>query len=186
MGGECRHLYRVEGTGVCRRTSQRDMRTAPARSSSAVMARPLLVFASIVVIALAACADDTKRPSARGTFAGGEHVAVVGVPPPVPIHPSTLEHLRVPAHLLADQVGAGTGASEMFTPTVPHLLRLRVEWACAPGGTMLAYLRDHLEDNLSGSLDNGFDGPIPVDHPPVLVEWFTTGACSWHVRALDE
>jgi hypothetical protein len=96
-------------------------------------------------------------------------------------------------------LGTGSGDSRSFTPTgsvAPSqqgpgstgMVRLRVEWACAPGSAVTnVYLADGSGD-ISGppSLTNGFDGPIPVSDPPAKVVWSVRGSCNWHVRAVDQ
>ena len=103
----------------------------------------------------------------------------------------------VATHLLLQQIGSGSGDSNAFTPTGAvaasqsgpksmGMARLRVEWACAPGSAVTdVHLADGSGD-ISGSLTNGFDGPIPVSSPPAKVVWTVKGSCSWHVRALDQ
>jgi hypothetical protein len=118
--------------------------------------------------------------------------------PPAPNNPSTLEGVSPsPPKLLLQQLGSGSGVSNSFTPTgaitasqqgpsAMGMARLRVEWACAPGSSVTNV---HLQDgsgDISGPLTNGFDGPIPVSSPPAKVVWEVQGACSWHVRAVDQ
>jgi hypothetical protein len=133
-------------------------------------------------------ADSSTRTLAAST-------STLPAPPP-PTNPSTLEEAGVTASLLLDEVGEGPGRSSDFTPTgavAPSdagpgqmaLARIRVEWACAPGGAVHANVEDGSGD-IGGELENGFDGPIPTDHPPMKVRWQVDGSCSWHVRALDQ
>ncbi len=163
------------------------------------------------VLVIGACGDESSENAAPSTTAAesttsGElessttsassATATAEPAPPPPTNLSTLEGAGVEANLLLDEVGVGSGRSEEFTPTgaiAPSqqapgstgMVRLRVEWACAQGSSLTAVLHDESGD-ISSSLENGFDGPIPVSHPPAWVVWEVDGSCSWHVRALDQ
>lgn len=138
----------------------------------------------------------TNPPSTTTESAPPSTTATTEPAPPPPTNLSTLETAGVEANLLFDEVGLGSGSSNEFTPTgavAPSqqgpgsmgIVRLRVEWACAQGSSATVVLHDGSGD-ISSSLENGFDGPIPVSHPPAWVVWEVEGSCSWHVRALDQ
>jgi hypothetical protein len=134
----------------------------------------------------------TTNPTAPSSLAPTP--STVAAPSP-PRNKSTLETVGIPTHLLLDEVGVGSGESREFSPTVSAApspsgpantgnAQVLVEWRCAPGGSMKVNASDGSGD-ITGSLDNGFDGPIPPTTHPLKVIWNATGACSWHVRALD-
>lgn len=166
------------------------------------MERWLIVVPMLAV--LAACgssSDDAKAKSASSsTAAPASSTTTIAVQaPPPPTNPSTLETstagLGVTPKVLFDQTGSGSGSSGDYgppsdpnTPKVNVILRTRVEWACAPGGSVEARVIDSTGQDISLNLENGFDGVIPTDthRSPVHVEWKVSGACSWHVRVLDQ
>jgi hypothetical protein len=139
----------------------------------------------------------TTNPTAPSSLApASSKVAAPSPPRNKSTLETTLETLGIPTHLLLDEVGVGSGESREFSPTVSAAIsptgpantgtaRILVEWRCAPGGSMKANVSDGSGD-ISGSLENGFDGSIPPTTHPLRVIWNARGACSWHVRALDQ
>lgn len=169
----------------------------------------LLISLTLAVAVLGACGGDddtTQEDAATSTSATTSTASTTtettttqppAPAPPPPTNPSTLEQAGGgEVNLLLDQVGEGPGRSDEFTPTgaaAPSqqapgstgMVRLRVEWSCAEGSAITPTLRDQSGD-ISGPLENGFDGPIPVSEPPAYVDWAGDPSCSWHVRALDQ
>jgi hypothetical protein len=163
-----------------------------------------IIILTAGILALAGCSSSTP-PAANSATTKPTSVPATtpvttpaGPPPAAPNHPSTLESAGgSPTKLLLQQLGAGSGDSKSFTPTgsvAPSqagpgstgIVRLRVEWACAPGSAVTdVHLADGSGD-ISGPMTNGFDGPIPVSQPPAKVVWSVHSSCGWHVRALDQ
>ena len=157
-----------------------------------------IVVLSIAVLALAGCTAKTTLVNHPTATTATTATTAPAVAPPAPNNPSTLESVSpTPPKLLLQQLGVGSGASNSFTPTgavaanqqhpsAMGMVRLRVEWACAPGSSVTNVHLEASSGDISGPLTNGFDGPIPVSSPPTKVVWKIQGACSWHVRAVDQ
>jgi hypothetical protein len=163
-----------------------------------------IIILTAGVLALAGCSSSTPPAANSATTKPASVPATTpvttpaGPAPAAPNRPSTLEGAGgSPTKLLLQQIGTGSGDSKRFTPAgsvAPSqagpgstgMVRLRVEWACAPGSAVTdVHLADGSGD-ISGPMSNGFDGPIPVSDPPAKVVWSVHGSCGWHVRAVDQ
>lgn len=170
----------------------------------------VIIATGVAGIALAACSSSADPPTttraahtakvtpAKVTPTTVASTTTTGAAPAAPNNPATIESDGgTPTPLLLQQIGSGSGSSNTFIPagavaasqsgpSATGIVRLRVEWACAPGS---AVTNVHLADgsgDISGPLMNGFDGPVPVSDPPAKVVWAVHGSCNWHVRALEQ